>query len=101
MRKPHTVRISELRVRGVHKISIPKRDRHTYIHTQNEIRSWISCLALRRSAIIRTYIDIGKDFHSNHGDMHTLMATATVTALIIHTYGGHKVIKTRETLIAL
>ena len=25
-------------------------DIHTYIRTQNEIRSWISCLALRRSA---------------------------------------------------
>ena len=37
-------------------ISIPKRDGHTYIHTyiptQNEMRSRISCFALRRSAIM-------------------------------------------------
>ena len=32
-------------------ISIPKRDGHTNIPTQSEIRSRISCLALRRSAI--------------------------------------------------
>ena len=32
-------------------ISIPKRDGHTYIPTQNKMRSRISCLALRRSAI--------------------------------------------------
>ena len=31
-------------------INIPKRDGHTYIPTQNEMRSRISCLALRRSA---------------------------------------------------
>ena len=34
------------------KICIPKRDGHTYIPTQNEMRSRISCLTLRRSAII-------------------------------------------------
>ena len=42
--------------RRAQKISVPKRDGHTYIHTyiqtQNEMRSKISCLALRRSAII-------------------------------------------------
>ena len=40
--------------------NIPKRDGHTYIHTyiptQNEMRSRISCLALRRSAIIHVAI---------------------------------------------
>ena len=33
------------------KISIPKRDGHTYIPTQNKMRSRISCLVLRCSAI--------------------------------------------------
>ena len=39
--------------RRVQKVSIHKRDRHTYtyIQTQNEMWSRISCLALRRSVI--------------------------------------------------
>ena len=38
--------------RHIQKISILKCDGHTYIQMQNEMRSRISCLALRRSAII-------------------------------------------------
>ena len=34
------------------KINIPKRDGHTYIPMQNEMRSRISCLALKRSAVM-------------------------------------------------
>ena len=39
-------------VRRIQKISTPKHDGHTYKQTQNEMQSRISCLALRRSAII-------------------------------------------------
>ena len=38
--------------RHIQKISILKCDGHTYTQMQNEMRSRISCLALRRSAII-------------------------------------------------
>ena len=36
----------------IQKISIPKCDGHTYIQTQNEVRSRISCLMLRHLAIM-------------------------------------------------
>ena len=52
-----SMRETLMRMRSVSKLAfLSVMDIHTYIPTQNEMRSRISCLALRRSAIIIVYI---------------------------------------------
>ena len=56
--------------RRVQKTSIPKHDGQTYVHTyrqtQNEMRSRISCLALRHSAIIANCMIVNIINSSSH-----------------------------------
>ena len=48
-------------------------DTHTYIQTQNEMQSRISCLALRHSAIILFFLWAIWAIHYNSGDTHSII----------------------------